>query len=67
MESEFIVDRPAIQNSQWLNYTLQLILKQVLSMTEFNWKREKRKIMADLFFLHMLQTASNQWIFMPTT
>ena len=36
MESEFIVDRPAIQNSQWLNYTLQLIPKQVLNMTEFN-------------------------------
>ena len=50
LESEFIVDRPAIQNSQWLNYTLQLIPKQVLNMTEFNWKCEKRKIMAYFFF-----------------
>ena len=50
IESEFIVDRPAIQNSQWLNYTLQLIPKQVLNMTEFNWKCEKRKIMAYFFF-----------------
>ena len=50
MESEFIVDRPAIQNSQWLNYTLQLIPKQVLNMTEFNWTCEKRKIMAYFLF-----------------
>ena len=49
IESEFIVDRPAIQNSQWLNYTLQLIPKQVLNMTEFNWKCEKRKIMGFFF------------------
>ena len=58
----YIVDRSAIQNSQWLNYTLQFIPKQVLNMTEFKWKCEKRKI-----FFQILQTVSNQWIFMPAT
>ena len=41
MESEFIVDRPAIQNSQWLNYTLQLIPKQVLNMSTENVKNSR--------------------------
>ena len=45
-----IVDHPAIQNPQWLNYTLQLIPKQVLNMSEFNWTCEKRKIMAYFLF-----------------
>ena len=67
MESELIVDRPAIQNLQWLNYTLQLIPKQVLNMTEFNWKCEKLKITAYFFFKSYKPLAplfSKQWIFM---